>query len=111
MLVAMSETDPAMVEIGKGIELSQAGERATARQVFADLWTRIGPAVTRSIAAPWPTPWPMFKTTRLSDGSTPQRSRTNRSAWSTPPNSSGVIIPRRYDSRPVEITRSWSQRA
>ncbi len=39
----MSEPDETMVEIGKGIELGQAGERAGARQVFADLWATIGP--------------------------------------------------------------------
>ncbi|MDQ2729505.1 MAG: hypothetical protein M3Y91_16960 [Actinomycetota bacterium] len=39
----MSEPDDTMVQIGRGIELGQAGERAAAHQLFADLWTRIGP--------------------------------------------------------------------
>jgi hypothetical protein len=34
--------DLVMVEVGRGIELGQAGERAAARQVFSDLWDRIG---------------------------------------------------------------------
>ncbi len=41
--MTVSEPDSAMVEIGRGIELNQAGERAAAGQVFADLWARIGP--------------------------------------------------------------------
>ncbi|MGI8753268.1 MAG: hypothetical protein ACR2MN_13305 [Acidimicrobiales bacterium] len=39
----MGEPDEIMVEIGEGIELGQAGERAGARQLFADLWATIGP--------------------------------------------------------------------
>ncbi len=42
MLVTMGEPDETMVQIGKGIELSQAGERADARRVFTDLWATIG---------------------------------------------------------------------
>ncbi len=45
MLGTVREPDETMVEIGRGIELSQAGERAAARQVFADLRAQIGPGL------------------------------------------------------------------
>lgn len=31
-----------MTEIGRGMELSQRGERAAARRVFADVWEQVG---------------------------------------------------------------------
>ncbi len=40
----MGEPDEMMVQIGKGIELGQAGERGAARELFIDLWAQIGPA-------------------------------------------------------------------
>lgn len=37
------EPNEVMAAIGRGIELGQAGDRAGARQVFAELWDRLGP--------------------------------------------------------------------
>ncbi|WP_338090534.1 hypothetical protein [Planosporangium thailandense] len=39
----MSEPDELMVRIGRGIELSQRGDRAAARELFARIWDEIGP--------------------------------------------------------------------
>ena len=38
----MTEPDPTMTRIGRGIELSQQGEREAARAVFAEVWSDIG---------------------------------------------------------------------
>ena len=38
----MNPPDQVMVEIGRGIELQQCGERGAARMQFADIWSRIG---------------------------------------------------------------------
>lgn len=38
----MNSPDQVMVEIGRGIGLQQRGERAAARTLFADIWSRIG---------------------------------------------------------------------
>ncbi|MDA8074241.1 MAG: hypothetical protein M0Z40_03225 [Actinomycetota bacterium] len=38
----MSEPDATMVRIGRGVELSQQGERGAARDLFAELWADIG---------------------------------------------------------------------
>ncbi|TJZ44594.1 hypothetical protein FCH28_30175 [Streptomyces piniterrae] len=38
----MTEPDPVMAEIGRGIELSHSGEREAAHRLFADLWDSIG---------------------------------------------------------------------
>ena len=39
----MSQPDPVMMQIGKGIELSQRGESDAARSLFLQLWDEIGP--------------------------------------------------------------------
>ncbi|MFI6768030.1 hypothetical protein [Streptomyces sp. NPDC050355] len=38
----MTEPDPMMAEIGRGIELSHSGEREAAHRLFAGLWDAIG---------------------------------------------------------------------
>ncbi len=38
----MEQTDEIMVRIGEGIGLGQRGERGAARELFAELWDRIG---------------------------------------------------------------------
>lgn len=38
----MSEPEAVMVEIGRGIDLNQRGEREAARELFAEIWHRIG---------------------------------------------------------------------
>lgn len=38
----MTEPDPVMAEIGRGIELSHSGEREAARELFAVLWGSVG---------------------------------------------------------------------
>lgn len=38
----MSEPEAVMVEIGRGIDLNQRGEREAARELFAEIWQRIG---------------------------------------------------------------------
>jgi hypothetical protein len=38
----VNSPDQVMVEIGRGIELQQRGEREAARMLFADIWSRIG---------------------------------------------------------------------
>ncbi len=38
----MSTPDETMSRIGQGMELSQRGERAAARQLFAEVWSDIG---------------------------------------------------------------------
>ena len=39
----MTEPDLIMIEVGRGIELNQQGERDAARTLLADLWERVGP--------------------------------------------------------------------
>jgi hypothetical protein len=38
----MTESDPMMAEIGRGIELSHSGEREAARRLFSSLWDVVG---------------------------------------------------------------------
>ncbi|MGI8677256.1 MAG: hypothetical protein ACR2LX_00930 [Jatrophihabitans sp.] len=38
----MSELDPTMIRIGKGIELNQRGERGAARELLTQVWADIG---------------------------------------------------------------------
>lgn len=38
----MTEADAVMARIGRGIELSQGGERVAARALFAEIWADIG---------------------------------------------------------------------
>jgi hypothetical protein len=39
----VTEPDPIMIEIGRGIELNQQGERDAARILLTDLWDQVGP--------------------------------------------------------------------
>jgi hypothetical protein len=39
----MTEPDPIMASIGRGIELNQQGEREAARTLLTDLWDQVGP--------------------------------------------------------------------
>ncbi len=101
MLVTVGELDPAMVEIGKGIELSQAGERAAARQVFADLWRRPVLTGTRSIAAPWPTRWPMSRRPGRRAGLGTREPSSGR------PGDRRARTPRREGVLPVAAPQPW----
>lgn len=38
----MSEPEAVIVDIGRGIELNQRGERETARELFLGVWHQIG---------------------------------------------------------------------
>jgi hypothetical protein len=39
----VSEPDPVMIDVGRGIELNQQGERDAARVLLTDLWDQVGP--------------------------------------------------------------------
>lgn len=39
----MNEPDAIMAQIGRGMELGRCGERAAARNLFAEIWQTIGP--------------------------------------------------------------------
>jgi hypothetical protein len=52
----VNEPDAIMTRIGKGIELSQRGERDAARDIFSQVWDEIGPsgdALHRCALAHW----------------------------------------------------------